>query len=170
MCHGNKVGWRTQSWQQISSVFPLLSELRDNAGQPCTPHDWVCNGNKVGWRMQSWQPISSAFPLPSELRDDAGNPAICRTCYCTISTGCSEMLKFWLAEEADKFSFDLWRILKTSDFLAVTRCRREKRFTWVSAEVTLFGLFQLFVGGKLRIKYTLILVQFGSRSIRLKLT
>jgi len=32
-----------------------------------------------------------------------------------------QVQKFWPAEEADKFSFDLWWILKNSDFLAVTR-------------------------------------------------
>ncbi len=48
--------------------------------------------------------------------------------YCTISTKCSEIL---LAEEADKLCFDLWRILKTSDFLTVTRYMD----TWYSSQI-----------------------------------
>ena len=44
-------------------------------------------------------------------------------------------------------------------------CRREVSFSWVSVEVTLFGLFQLFVGGKVRIRDTLNQVQIGSRQL-----
>jgi len=46
--------------------------------------------------------------------------------------------------------------------LSRMRCRREVCFSWVSVEVTLFGLFQLFVGGKVRIRNTLNQVQIGS--------
>jgi len=50
-------------------------------------------------------------------------------------------------------------------FVIRLRCRREVCFSWVSAEVTLFGLFQLFVGGKVRIRNTLNQVQIGSKQL-----
>jgi hypothetical protein len=43
------------------------------------------------------------------------------TPYCTISTKCSRISDFWLAEMADKFSFELRRFLKTSENWGVTR-------------------------------------------------